>query len=100
MAYVADRVEHMLGVGVTIASLTGEGRESGESSFTPARNLFLPSQIFGFVDICDPAKEIVVQERVVLYYKYNNKPVSCVKIFYSAYRVKPFGFRYVRKKPV
>ncbi|XP_054261454.1 protein bark beetle-like isoform X2 [Macrosteles quadrilineatus] len=86
-------VQHTLGVGVTIASLTGEGRESGESSFTPARHLYLPSHIFGLVDVCDPAKEIIVQERVVLYYKYDNKPVSCVKIFYSAYRVKPFGFR-------
>ncbi|KAG8303023.1 hypothetical protein J6590_018486 [Homalodisca vitripennis] len=86
-------VQHTLGVGVTIASLTGEGREGGESSFTPARQLPLPAHIFGLVDVCDPAKEIVVQERVVLYYKYNNKPVSCVKIFYNEFRVKPFGFR-------
>lgn len=86
-------VQNNLGVGITIASLTGEGRESGESSFTPAKNVFLPHRIFSLVDMCDPAKEIIVQERMLVYYKYENRPVSCVKIFYSAFRVKPFGFR-------
>lgn len=43
--------------------------------------------------MCDPSKEIIVQERILVYYKYENRPVTCVKIFYSAFRVKPFGFR-------
>ncbi|XP_026687804.1 protein bark beetle-like [Diaphorina citri] len=38
-------------------------------------------------------KELVVQERMVLYYKYDNNPSTCVKIFHSAYKIKPFGFR-------
>ncbi|BES98492.1 Scavenger receptor cysteine-rich domain [Nesidiocoris tenuis] len=81
------------GVGVNIASITGEGRESGESSFTPLKDILLPYRAFSLVDMCDPAKEIIVQERLIVYYVYDNRPINCVKIFYSAYHVKPFGFR-------
>ena len=45
------------------------------------------------VDICDPNKIIVVEERILVYYKYDNNPVDCVKIFASVYDVKPIGFR-------
>uniref|UniRef100_A0A8D8T2J5 Protein bark beetle n=2 Tax=Cacopsylla melanoneura TaxID=428564 RepID=A0A8D8T2J5_9HEMI len=86
-------IQDVLGVGLTIASLTGEGRESSESSFTPLHELHVPYAAFGMVDMCDPTKELVVQERMVLYYKYDNNPSTCVKIFHSAYKIKPFGFR-------
>lgn len=83
----------ILGDGVNVVSLTGEGRESDESSFTPLKELNLPYSLFSLIDICDTSKEIVVEERVLLYYKYDNSPVNCVKIFKSAYGIKPFGFR-------
>ncbi|XP_014255547.1 protein bark beetle [Cimex lectularius] len=86
-------ITNNLGVGVNIASITGEGRESGESSFTPLKEILLPYKVFSLVDMCDPSKEIIVQERLILYYIYDNRPVNCVKIFYSAYQIKPFGFR-------
>ena len=87
------RVQNNLGIGVSIASITGEGRESGESSFTPLKEFLPPYRTFSLVDICDPSKEIFIQERILLYYKYDNRPINCVKIFYSTYRIKPFGFR-------
>jgi hypothetical protein len=34
----------------------------------------LPYNTFGLVHICDPQKEIVVEERILLYYKYDNNP--------------------------
>ncbi|XP_047509687.1 protein bark beetle isoform X2 [Pieris napi] len=83
----------ILGEGVNAISMTGEGRESEESSFTPLKDLNLPYHLFSFIDICDSSKVITVEERVILYYKYDNNPVNCVKIFKSIYRVKPFGFR-------
>lgn len=43
--------------------------------------------------MCDAHKEIVVQERILLYYKYDNQPVDCVKIFTSTAQIKTFGFR-------
>ena len=34
----------------------------------------IPYNTFGLVNICDPQKEIVVEERVLLFYKYDNIP--------------------------
>ncbi|XP_038215102.1 protein bark beetle isoform X2 [Zerene cesonia] len=88
-----NSVIDILGEGVNAISLTGEGRESEESSFTPLKDLNLPYHLFSLIDICDSSKVVTVEERVLLYYKYDNNPVNCVKIFKSTFRVKPFGFR-------
>ncbi|KAB7501563.1 Protein bark beetle [Armadillidium nasatum] len=88
-----SRFEQNLGVGVSLIGLTGETRETVESSFTPVKEIRLPYNMFGMVDICDSNKELIIQERVLLYYKYDNKPIDCVKIFSSAFDVKKFGFR-------
>ncbi|KAL6268222.1 hypothetical protein P5V15_001333 [Pogonomyrmex californicus] len=88
-----NTIDNVLGNGVNILSLTGEGREADESSFTPIKDLNIPYHLFSMVDICDTAKEITIEERVIVYYKYDNYPVNCVKIFRSTYRAKPFGFR-------
>ena len=68
-------------------------REAKLSAFNPVKTVPIPYHNFGLVDICDPQKEIVIEERVLLYYKYDNNPVDCVKIFASIYDVKPIGFR-------
>lgn len=80
---------------MNILSITGEGREADESSFTPIKDLSIPYHLFSMIDICDTTKEIILEERVIVYYKYDNHPVNCVKIFRSAYRAKLFGFRFV-----
>uniref|UniRef100_A0A1A9WLV8 SRCR domain-containing protein n=1 Tax=Glossina brevipalpis TaxID=37001 RepID=A0A1A9WLV8_9MUSC len=86
-------ISQTLGSGISILSLTGEGRESDESSFTPLKNLDIPYQLFSLIDICDPQKNVIVEERVLVYYKYANNPINCVKIFTAAFRAKPIGFR-------
>lgn len=87
------RFENNLGVGVTLIGLTGETRETEESSFFPLSNVRLPYHTFGMVDMCDSTKELRIEERVLLYYKYDNRPVDCIKIFSSVFNVKNFGFR-------
>lgn len=93
MRLLHNTIENSLGVGINTLSLTGEGRESHESSFTPLKNLNMPYNLFSLVDICDTHKEIRIEERILLYYKYDNHPVNCIKIFKSAYNIKPLGFR-------
>lgn len=88
-----NTINNVLGNGVNILSITGEGREADESSFTPIKDLSIPYHLFSMIDICDTTKEIILEERVIVYYKYDNHPVNCVKIFRSAYRAKLFGFR-------
>ncbi|KAF0300653.1 Protein bark beetle [Amphibalanus amphitrite] len=86
-------VHNNLGIGLNTIMLTGEARSSGRSSFVPLQEVPVPYNLFGMVDMCDAHKEIVVQERILLYYKYDNRPVDCVKIFTSSARIKTFGFR-------
>ncbi|XP_017468948.1 PREDICTED: protein bark beetle isoform X1 [Rhagoletis zephyria] len=86
-------ISNAFGAGINILSLTGEGRESDESSFTPLKDLDIPNKLFSLVDICDPQKVLTVEERMLVYYKYDNNAVNCVKIFTSLYRAKPIGFR-------
>ena len=88
-----NKIENNLGAGVSAAILTGEIREAQTSAFDPVKEVPVPYNTFGMVDICDPHKEIVIEERILLYYKYDNNPVDCVKIFASVYDVKPIGFR-------
>ena len=90
---VSNTVQNSLGIGINILSLTGEGKEADESSFVSLKDLDIPYHLFSLVDICDTNKEITVEERMIVYYKYDNNPVNCVKIFKSAYNIKPFGFR-------
>ncbi|XP_045480313.1 protein bark beetle isoform X1 [Harmonia axyridis] len=88
-----NTIKNSAGVAINILSLTGEGRESEHSSFAPLRDLNIPYQLFGLVDICDPHKEIIIEEKMLLYYKYDNHPVNCIKIFKSAFNIKGIGFR-------
>ncbi|KAL3267568.1 hypothetical protein HHI36_011686 [Cryptolaemus montrouzieri] len=88
-----NHIQNSAGIGVNILSLTGEGRESDRSSFAPLKDLNIPYQLFGLVDICDPHKEIIIEEKMLVYYKYDNHPVNCIKIFKSAFNIKRLGFR-------
>jgi hypothetical protein len=82
-----------MGLGFSGVSLLGEAQQSDSSSFYPLRTIEIPYGLFGMVDVCDTNKEIIVEERVVLYFKYDNYPVDCVKIFKSVYSAKNLGFR-------
>lgn len=88
-------IQNNLGSGISTVSLTGEGRDSEESSFTPLKEVSIPYHVFSLVEMCDTTKEIVLEERMILYFKYDNVPVNCVKIFKSVFGIKPFGFRFV-----
>lgn len=94
--FMYNSIEETLGVGISVLTLSGEGRESEESSFTPLRLIHIPYHLFSMVDMCDPAKEITIEERVLVYYKYDNHPVNCIKIFNSVFYSKPIGFRFLQ----
>ena len=89
------RIENNLGVGISVLMLNGETRDAHSSSFSPLRRIQgLPYNTFGILDACDPEKKVVMEERLLIYYRYDNRPADCVKIFTSRYGVKTFGFRY------
>lgn len=55
----------------------------------------LPSDTFGLLDMCDPIKDVVVYERMIVHFKYSNQPLSCIKIFRSHLESKSLGLRYI-----
>ena len=89
-----NRIEYNGGVGISILMLNGEVRDADLSAFSPLRLARgLPYNAFGILDACDPEKQVLVEERILVYYRYDNRPADCVKIFTSRYGVKTFGFR-------
>ncbi|XP_076314291.1 LOW QUALITY PROTEIN: protein bark beetle-like [Tachypleus tridentatus] len=86
-------VQDNLGVGINFVTLSGESSESEDLSYNPLQTVNIPYHVFGMVDICDTNKELKVEERLLVYYKYDNRPVDCIKIFISSNSAKPIGFR-------
>ncbi len=74
MNMMYNKIANNMGVGISAAVLTGEVRDAKMSTFTPLERVPIPYNTFGLVNICDPQKEIVVEERILLYYKYDNIP--------------------------
>lgn len=54
----------------------------------------LPRDTFGLLDMCDPIKEIIVYERMIVHFKYGDQPLSCIKVFRSHLESKSIGLRY------
>ena len=74
MNMLYNKIQDNMGVGISAAVLTGEVREADLSAFVPLAEVPIPYHTFGMVDICDPHKEIIVEERMLVYYKYDNNP--------------------------
>lgn len=91
--YCYFRVENNTGIGINIVSLTGEGQENDESSFEVLKHVNLPKDTFGLLDMCDPIKDVIVYERMIVHFKYGDQPLSCIKIFRSHLGFKSLGLR-------
>lgn len=89
------RIENNTGIGINIISLTGEGQENDESSFDVLKQVNLPRDTFGLLDMCDPIKDVLVYERMIVHFKYGDQPLSCIKIFRSHLGSKSLGLRCV-----
>ena len=95
------RIRENLGAGLNLLLLGGaSSSEAGRVPFEPLGDggplATLPYNAFGLVDICDARKELRVGEKVIVYYKYDNRPVDCVKIFTSANPLKRIGLRFLQ----
>ncbi|CAM1311440.1 Uncharacterised protein g5687 [Pycnogonum litorale] len=88
-----NRIHDNLGLGLNVMLLNGATHTGSDLMYIPVQNVNLPYRVFGMVDICDNNKELIVDGRILLYYKYTNNPVDCVKIFSSKQGIKPLGFR-------
>ncbi|OQR77825.1 hypothetical protein BIW11_00387 [Tropilaelaps mercedesae] len=79
-----------LGPGLNVLTLHGQ-TNTRDSNFMPLKNIDIPYNLFGLVDICDSNKEFALKGRVLVYYKYDSAAVDCIKIFKTD--VESIGFR-------
>ncbi|CEF63163.1 SRCR domain and Parallel beta-helix repeat and Pectin lyase fold/virulence factor domain and Pectin lyase fold domain and C-type lectin-like domain and C-type lectin fold domain and SRCR-like domain-containing protein [Strongyloides ratti] len=63
------------------------------TSFVPTGPLTIPYYSPGLLDICSTGKIINVQNRIILFYKYDSINVDCIKVFHSLRG--PISFRFI-----
>jgi len=73
-------VSNNLGYAVNFLVLNGDSKQSAISSFQPLVTNTVPYNLYGLVDICKMEKIINVDNRLVLFYKYSQSSMDCVKI--------------------
>lgn len=90
----AVNITHNRGTGINFVTLNGQTSTADRLNYIPLGPVDIPYNIFGLVDICDNNKAFPVGGKVLLYYKYDNRPVECIKIFTSKSRLsQKVGFR-------
>lgn len=87
------RVKNNLGVGFNYLSLTGSSSASRLVPYLPLKNLDFSSEMFGLVDVCGANKEIQIEERLLLFFKYSSQSRDCIKIVSSKLAIKHIGIR-------
>lgn len=87
-----------LGYGINVLVLNGDSTASDMSSFNPLVANTVPYNLYGIVDICRMEKEIVLENRLLLFYKYSQSSYDCVKIIrgYSSVGPKQVALRFLQ----
>lgn len=80
------------GIGVNLLTLSFQN-PSVPTSDVPLQNITFPYYLFGLTEMCSVGKDVNVDSRILVYYKYDSYPVDCLKYFVSSNGVKPLGFR-------
>jgi hypothetical protein len=82
-----------LGYGINVLMLNGESSDDEKSSFIPLITNTVPYFMMGLVDICRMEKEIFLENRVIVYYKYSQYERSCVKVIEGNNKLRKVSFR-------
>ncbi|XP_033735968.1 LOW QUALITY PROTEIN: protein bark beetle-like [Pecten maximus] len=85
-----------LGYAVNMLILNGESRDIDVSSFTPLKLNTVPYNIHGLVDICKMEKEITIDNRLIVFYKYSQTALDCVKIVRSKNSLRRVSLRFLQ----
>lgn len=84
-----------LGYGYNFLILNGESRTT-DSSFSLLGESTIPYNVYGLVEICRMEKEILLNTRLILYYKYGPNNRDCVKIIHSKSPRVHVGLRFLQ----
>ena len=86
-------IHNNLGLAMNYLLLDGAANKNQNLPYKPTKYSTLPYDVFSLADICDINKNLIVDQRVIVYYKYDSKPVDCVKIFKSSRASEKVSFR-------
>lgn len=87
------RAHNNLGAGINYLSLTGSSSATKLVPYLPLKHLDISTDIYGLSDICSANKEIQIEDRLMLFYRYSSTPVDCIKIISSKLKIKHLGIR-------
>lgn len=86
-------IHNNLGHAMNYLLLDGAANKNLNLPYKPTKQSTLPYNVFSLADICDINKNLVVDQRIIVYYKYDSRPVDCVKIFKSSRASEKVSFR-------
>ncbi|XP_029656084.1 protein bark beetle-like isoform X1 [Octopus sinensis] len=84
-----------LGYGINILVLNGDSKNE-MASFLPLVQSTIPYFLFGVVEMCLLEKEIILETKMLIYYKYSSNAIDCVKSIKSKYRDKQLALRFLQ----
>lgn len=87
------RIRDSSGVGFYYVSLTGSSSSSRVIPYLPLKHIDISDSIFGMINICGVDKEISIEDRALIFFKYDGLPADCVKIVSSKLKIKHLGIR-------
>lgn len=87
-----------VGYGAAITVLNGDSSDpiSRVPQPIPMRLSPLPSSVLGLVDMCDIAKDIVIRDRLIVYYRYSYRTIACTKLIRSSIPNKQIAVRFLQ----
>ncbi|GAB1605409.1 protein bark beetle-like [Argonauta hians] len=85
-----------LGYGVNVLVLNGDSKMSDKASFDPLVQSTIPHFLFGVVEMCLLEKELVLETKMLIYYKYSSQSVDCIKSIKSKYSDKQLALRFLQ----
>lgn len=86
-------VSHNLGIGLNVLTLNLQGDQTHGN---PLQNITFPYFMYGLLDFCSVEKEVIVEKRILAYYKYDSRNVDCLKIFRSRHDLHRLAFRFLQ----
>ena len=89
-------IQNNNGYGIGVVSLNGQSTEDLNSNFVPLTENRIPYDAFGFIRMCTVEKMVKVQDRSLIYYKYDYKTVDCIKILRSKLPRKRVAIRFLQ----
>lgn len=86
-------VTHNLGIGLNVLTLN---LQRPSDTTNPVMNITFPYRMFGITEMCSANKEVIVENRILVFFKYDNFPVDCIKVFVSRDRNQRVAWKFLQ----